>query len=99
MRRRPRAGGGGGRSPCSSQPMRRRPRPEGRGVRNVGIIASRELRHYFISPMAYVLAFLLYLILGGLFAINVYFGLQPGQGSPDGRLVIGPMVPILILTT
>ena len=68
-------------------------------MRNVWIIAGRELRHYFISPMAYVLALLLYLILGGLFAINVYFGLQTGQVSPDGRLVIGPMVTILIFTT
>jgi ABC-2 type transport system permease protein len=68
-------------------------------VRNVWVIAGRELRHYFISPMAYVLAFLLYLILGGLFAINVYYGLQTGQVNPDGRLVIGPMVTILIFTT
>jgi ABC-2 type transport system permease protein len=68
-------------------------------VRNVWIIAGREFRHYFISPMAYVLAFLLFLILGGLFAINVYFGMESGQVSPDGRLVLGPMVTILIFTT
>ncbi|HET7010080.1 MAG TPA: ABC transporter permease [Anaerolineales bacterium] len=68
-------------------------------MRNVWIIAGREFRHYFISPMAYVLAFLLYLILGGLFAINIYVGMQSGQISPDGRLVLGPMVTILIFTT
>jgi ABC-2 type transport system permease protein len=65
----------------------------------VWIIASREFRHYFVSPIAYALATMLYLILGGIFFINVYFGLETGQITPDGRIVIGPMVTILLFAT
>ena len=68
-------------------------------MRNVWIIASREFRHYFVSPIAYALATMLYLILGGIFFINVYFGLETGQITPDGRIVIGPMVTILLFAT
>lgn len=68
-------------------------------MRNVWIIASREFRHYFISPIAYALATMLYLILGGIFFINVYFGLETGQISADGRIVIGVMVTILLFAT
>jgi len=68
-------------------------------MRNVWIIASREFRHYFISPIAYALATMLYLILGGIFFINVYYGLGTGQISPDGRIVIGAMVTILVFAT
>jgi ABC-2 type transport system permease protein len=68
-------------------------------MRNAWIIASREFRHYFISPIAYALATMLYLILGGVFFINVYFGLQTGQITPDGRIVIGVMVTILLFAT
>jgi ABC-2 type transport system permease protein len=68
-------------------------------MRNVWILASREFRHYFISPIAYALATMLYLILGGIFFINIYYGLQSGQVNPDGRIVIGPMVTILLFAT
>ncbi len=68
-------------------------------MRNLWIIASREFRHYFISPIAYALATMLYLILGGIFFINIYYGLQTGQINPDGRMVIGPMVTILLFAT
>jgi ABC-2 type transport system permease protein len=68
-------------------------------MRNVWIIASREFRHYFVSPIAYALATMLYLILGGIFFINVYYGLQTGQITPDGRIVIGAMVTILLFAT
>ena len=39
------------------------------------------------------------LILGGIFSVNIYFGLQTGQISPDGRMVIGPLVTILLFAT
>lgn len=68
-------------------------------MRNVWIIAVRELRHYFVSPVAYALAFMIFLILGGIFFINVYFGLQSGYVSPDGRIVMGPLVTILLFIT
>ncbi|MCJ7511789.1 MAG: ABC transporter permease [Anaerolineales bacterium] len=68
-------------------------------MRNVWIIAARELRHYFVSPVAYALAFMVFLILGGIFFINVFFGLQSGYVSPDGRIVMGPLVTILLFIT
>ena len=66
-------------------------------MRNVWTIAAREFRQYFISPLAYAVAASLYLILGGIFFINLYFGLQAGSMTPDGRMVLGPLVTILVL--
>jgi ABC-2 type transport system permease protein len=68
-------------------------------MRNVWIIASREFRQYFISPVAYALATLVFLILGGIFFINVYFAIRGSQIQPDGRLVLGPLVTILLFAT
>jgi ABC-2 type transport system permease protein len=68
-------------------------------MRNVWIIAGREFRHHFISPVAYTVATMVLLILGGIFAANMYFGLQTGQISPDGRIVLGPLVTILLFVT
>lgn len=68
-------------------------------MRNVWIIASKEFRQYFISPVAYAVATLIFLILGGIFFINIYFVLRGSQIDPDGRLVIGPLVTILLFAT
>lgn len=68
-------------------------------MRNVFTIARKELRLYFVSPVAYVVASTIYLILGAIFFINVYFGLQGETISPDGRIVINPLVTILIFAT
>lgn len=68
-------------------------------MRNAWIIAGREFRHYFISPVAYAAALFLFAVLGILFYVSVSFGLQTGQIPPDGRIVMGPMVTLLLLTT
>lgn len=68
-------------------------------MKNIWVIASREFRQYFISPLAYAIAASIYLILGGLFFLNIYVGLQGGGISPDGRMVIGPLVTILVFVT
>lgn len=68
-------------------------------MKNIWVIASREFRQYFISPLAYAIAASIYLILGGLFFLNVYGGLVGGRISPDGRIVIGPLVTILVFVT
>jgi ABC-2 type transport system permease protein len=68
-------------------------------MRNVWIIASKEFRQYFISPVAYAIATLIFLILGGIFFINVYFALRGSQIEPDGRLVLGPLVTIILFAT
>lgn len=68
-------------------------------MKNIWVIASREFRQYFISPLAYAIAASIYLILGGVFFINIYFGLQGGRIPPDGRIVLGPLVTILVFVT
>ncbi|MCJ7708274.1 MAG: ABC transporter permease, partial [Anaerolineales bacterium] len=68
-------------------------------MRNVWIIAGREFRLYFISPVAYTVAAMVLLILGGIFAVNIYYGVVSGQVNPDGRMVMGPLVTILLFAT
>lgn len=65
-------------------------------MRNAWIIASREFKAYFVSPLAYAIAASIFLILGGIFFINIYFGLQSGGIPADGRMVIGPLVTIMV---
>jgi len=60
------------------------------------VIAKREFRHYFTSPLAYAVAAFIFLILGLFFFINIYFGVQQGSIRPDGTIVIRPLVTILI---
>jgi ABC-type transport system involved in multi-copper enzyme maturation permease subunit len=65
-----------------------------RRMRNVWIVARREFRHYFVSPIAYAVALFLFVVLGILFYVNVSFGLQqadlarqPSRVSPDGHSI------------
>lgn len=51
-------------------------------MRNVWTIAKREFNHYFVSPVAYAVAFALLLILGIIFMLNLIFAIQ-GGGPPD----------------
>lgn len=68
-------------------------------MKNIWVIASREFRQYFISPLAYAIAASIYLILGGWFFLNIFGGLQGGNISPDGRMVIGLLTTILVFVT
>ncbi len=63
------------------------------------IIAEREFRQYFASPLAYAFGAMLYLILGFLFLLNFSFGMRGGQISPDGTLLIPPMIFMLTIAT
>lgn len=40
-------------------------------MRNAWTIAKREFNHYFVSPVAYAVAFTLFLVLGIIFNFNV----------------------------
>ena len=59
-------------------------------MRNIWTIAKREYDLYFISPVAYVVAFLFLTIVGLIFGINIIaltlnqFGYAP---APDPRIV------------
>jgi len=68
-------------------------------MRNVWIIARREYKYYFISPVAYVVAFFFMLILGLFFYLNMRGAMIQAAYqayAPDVQIVIGPMVTLLL---
>ncbi|MEN6408167.1 MAG: ABC transporter permease [Anaerolineaceae bacterium] len=67
-------------------------------MRNVWTIAKREFNHYFISPIAYVVAFITLVILGIIFYTNILAGTLQ-QYAPPVQIVIGPLVTILLFST
>lgn len=71
-------------------------------MRNIWIIAKRELDHYFISPIAYVVAFLILFVIGILFAINIYFYIQNALQSfgqtPEVTIITGVFGFLLVLS-
>ena len=56
-------------------------------MRNVRIVAQRELAQYFLSPIAYMVAFAILLLTGFLF--NSDLGQRAGRLPPDGTAVLG----------
>lgn len=71
-------------------------------MRNIWTIAKREYDQYFISPVAYVVAFVILLTTGVLFAINFYYyaqnATQPFGGAPDFAPISGTFVFLLVLS-
>jgi ABC-2 type transport system permease protein len=71
-------------------------------MRNIWIIAKREFNHYFISPIAYVVAFMILLTIGIIFAINIYFFIQNAFQSfgqvPDISPITGAFGFLLVLS-
>ncbi len=68
-------------------------------MRTIWTIAAREFRHYFVSPLAYIAAAFIFLVLGGIFSLNVGFSLPTGEMTPDGRMLIQPLVLVLLFVT
>jgi ABC-2 type transport system permease protein len=71
-------------------------------MRNIWIIAKREYNHFFISPIAYVVAFLILLTTGIIFAINILYFIQNafqafGQ-TPDIGPITGAFGFLLVLS-
>jgi ABC-2 type transport system permease protein len=73
-------------------------------MRNAWTIARREYHRYFSSPIAYVVAFVMLLTLGIMFAVTIMFyrqnALGAGQGAPaapDMSGLTGTFAFILIL--
>lgn len=52
-------------------------------MRNIFTIAAREYRHFFISPIAYVLMVVILLVLGGFLFLDIYFAAQTMQFVPS----------------
>ncbi len=71
-------------------------------MRNIWTIAKREYNHYFISPIAYVIAFLILFVIGMLFAINIYFFIQNAFQSfgqtPEVTIITGAFGFLLVLS-
>ncbi len=71
-------------------------------MRNVWTIARREYRLYFSTPAAYMVAFLILVVLGLLFYANVAAAIvqQASGATPPGvQVVLGPMVTLLLFFT
>ena len=71
-------------------------------MRNIWTIAKREYDHYFISPIAYVVAFMLLLTTGVLFVVNLYnyiqYAFQSFNAAPDLSPIFGSFGLLLVLT-
>lgn len=72
-------------------------------MRNIWTIAKREYDHYFISPIAYVVAFAILFTIGVIFAINLFYYIQNAfqnfGAAPDVSPVTGTFVFLLVLST
>jgi|YNPNPStandDraft_1061719.scaffolds.fasta_scaffold15987_3 ABC-2 type transport system permease protein len=69
-------------------------------MRNIWTIARREYRQYFISPLAYVTALAILLVVGAYFSLYLYFVSQQslfGAQAPETNIVVGPMATIFLL--
>jgi ABC-2 type transport system permease protein len=71
-------------------------------MRNIWTIAKREYDHYFISPIAYVVAFMILLTTGIIFVVNLYYYIQNAFQSfgnvPDISPITGSFGFLLVLT-
>lgn len=72
-------------------------------MHNIWTLARREYRHYFISPIAYVVALVVLLTVGIFYVINIYYagsqGIYSGATAPDIGIVIGPLSTVFLLTS
>jgi ABC-2 type transport system permease protein len=71
-------------------------------MRNIWTIAKREYDHYFTTPVAYVVAFTILLVLGIIFALNIFYytqnAFQSYGNAPDVSAVTGAFVFMLVLS-
>jgi ABC-2 type transport system permease protein len=66
-------------------------------MRNAWTIAKREFNMYFVSPVAYAVAFVLLVVLG-LFFFGSFLGSTSFGGAPDPTATIGPFVIIMLFS-
>jgi ABC-2 type transport system permease protein len=67
-------------------------------MRNIWVIAQKEYKHFFISPIAYVVSLAVLLILGIIFYVNV-LAASMQQFAPTVEIVLGPMVTLFLFMT
>jgi len=64
-------------------------------MRNIWTIAKREYKLYFKAPIAYIIAFIILLILGILFYGNLQAGMMQGY-APGVEVIMGPLVTLFL---
>ena len=67
-------------------------------MRNIWTIAKREYKLYFSTPIAYMVAFMILLILGYIFYVNILGAMAQGF-APGVDMLIGPMVTLFLFGT
>jgi ABC-2 type transport system permease protein len=70
-------------------------------MRNIWTIAKREYKLYFISPVAYVVAFLFLIWIGRIYYLNIKDAIQQTMYQPyvpSATVSIAPMILILVFT-
>jgi ABC-2 type transport system permease protein len=70
-------------------------------MRNIGILAWKEFKRYFSSPIAYVLAAVLFLFLGVVFSANLSQTVSNTYSAQtmEGTAVLGAMLTMLLFST
>lgn len=66
-------------------------------MRNIWTIASREYKYFFGSPIAYLVAFGVLLVLGIFFYLNIEFATQQQQFVPTVQNTTAPLATLLML--
>lgn len=64
---------------------------------SIFLIARKELKQFFISPVAYVIALLIFLVIGIIFYASLVSGMNQ-QVAPSIQIIIGPLTTILLFT-
>jgi ABC-2 type transport system permease protein len=67
-------------------------------MRNIWTIAKREYKLYFSTPIAYMVAFMILLVLGFLFYVNLAAAMTQGF-APGVDMLMGPMVTLFLFGT
>lgn len=68
-------------------------------MRNIWIIASREYKLYFSSPVAYMIAFVLLLVLGIFFFLNLQVAAFQPDFVPGVEVFLAPLATMLVMIT
>lgn len=68
-------------------------------MRNIWTISVREYKKYFASPAAYLIAFMILLIVGIFFFLSLNLAFQEAQYVPGVDIIIGVMPTLLMLAT
>lgn len=68
-------------------------------MRNIWTIARREYKLYFASPAAYMVMFMILLVVGILFYLNLQVAAQQQGFVPGVQVILGPLATLLMLAT